>query len=278
MAVPVVVLNDGLQPIPVSDGRPPAKITDRFIAYVLDTVPFIVGHYVSLGLAFSRWSVPVHRPDVRAGFFLAWLGAYLLYHLAGNMAGATLGKALLGARVVRRSGERVGFARALTRSLGLLASTPLFNLGFLWAFVDADSRTWHDLLSGCRVVEARPRTFRQSFGTALLAFALLAALLAGALWPRRAGPTPAEREAVENARQGLRVLAAVEELHRAERGAYTDRLIDLAVASGDVEKFRQGMRELFDSRGLVMTADRDHYAISARAKDRRRTVVTLSGP
>ena len=45
-----------------------------------------------------------------------------------------------------------------------------------------------------------------------------------------------------------------------------------------VMQFKSAMGDLFDPHQFKIAASDTRYAISARAKDRRRTVVTLSGP
>lgn len=255
-----------------------AKLTDRFIAYLVDTLPFAAGYYATLvELVVRRQSLP-NTPGTWRRVFWVWIGLYVLYHWAGNAIGATAGKWALGLRVRGLGGGRLEAGRALARSVGLLASTPLCNLGFLWAFVQPESRTWHDLLAGSRVVETRPKGAGESLLNALLSFALLAAIGGATWWHYVVRPTPYDLAAVEKADEGLRILAQIEERYKAGHGTYTAKLVDLAEASGDMEQFKAGLRELFDPKGLRIQAGRERFLLRARAKDRRRTVVTLAGP
>jgi uncharacterized RDD family membrane protein YckC len=81
-------------------------------------------------------------------FFVA-----LLYNISFWMlAGKTLGKAIMGIRVIGPRGARVTLGRALRRYLGYwLAALPLF-LGFFWVLITEERTGWHDKLAGTRVI------------------------------------------------------------------------------------------------------------------------------
>ncbi|MEI8190054.1 MAG: RDD family protein, partial [candidate division NC10 bacterium] len=187
-------------------------------------------------------------------------------------------KRVMGLRVVRPDGSPPGLLRSMVRALGTLAGMPLFNLGFIWALFQRESRTWHDLLAATLVVEAETKTQGQTARNSLLAFAALACVMLLNVWFFAFSPTPVDREAVRKAREGLEVIAAVEEAVKAEKGAYTGQLAEIARASGDVRQFKEAMGEIFDPDGFVLAADKDSYEIRARALDRRRSEVSLSGP
>ena len=93
---------------------------------------------------------------------------YTYFNFFWFLTGQTLGNAVMGIRVVRTNGRRVGFLRGLVRSIGyLLAFIPL-GLGFLWVLGDDRRQGWHDKLAGTYVIyawEARPneRFLSQSF-------------------------------------------------------------------------------------------------------------------
>jgi len=254
-----------------------AKVTDRFLAYLIDTLPFLAGFHASLYLLAVKLSVPLSVQTWRRAL-AAWACAYVLYHWMGNMAGATWGKKALGLRVVDREGASLGAAASLIRAAGLLISTPLLNMGFLWALVQPDSRTWHDLLAGSWVVEVRPKSRGESARSALIAFLALGAVLGWMGWLYSIQPTPEDLAAVRKAREGLDILAQIEERHKARYGTFTDDLGELALDSGGEEEFRAALLRIFDPRRFAITASRDHYFITARARDRRGTAVSVSGP
>lgn len=68
--------------------------------------------------------------------------------------GQSYGKHLMRVAVVgARTGQPgIGAARSLARQLAKLLSGVPLGIGFLWMFVDPQRRTWHDLLTGTRVV------------------------------------------------------------------------------------------------------------------------------
>ncbi len=69
-----------------------------------------------------------------------------------TLAGATVGKWILGLRVVRADGYPPTFLRSLIRFIGYFLSAIVFFLGFLWVLVDEEHRAWHDDLAGTWVV------------------------------------------------------------------------------------------------------------------------------
>lgn len=77
----------------------------------------------------------------------------LLYHtLFVSMWGATVGKLVLGMRVVRLKGEPVRWWDALVRTVGLIASLVTLGIIFLWIARDRLHQGLHDKLAGTLVV------------------------------------------------------------------------------------------------------------------------------
>ena len=54
--------------------------------------------------------------------------------------------------------------------------------------------------------------------------------------------------------------------------------MQLAYPSGDIAQFREAMEGIFDPDGFVFRADKERYELRGRAKDRRRSIVRLTGP
>jgi uncharacterized RDD family membrane protein YckC len=79
--------------------------------------------------------------------------AILYFTLLTGDGGQTLGKKILGIRVVRTDGSPVTYGRAFARSLGYLLSLFFGTfLGFLWALWDRRRQAWHDKIAGTVVV------------------------------------------------------------------------------------------------------------------------------
>jgi uncharacterized RDD family membrane protein YckC len=77
--------------------------------------------------------------------------------LAHALAGATLGKRLLGLAVVGPDGRRPSLARSAARAALSLASAALLGLGLLLALFTRSGRALHDFAARTWVVDARAR-------------------------------------------------------------------------------------------------------------------------
>ena len=76
----------------------------------------------------------------------------LYYVLFWTTAGKTPGMALLGLRLLRSDGGKVGPGTALKRLLAVTLSMLTLGMGFLMVLVTVRRRTLHDLLAGTVVV------------------------------------------------------------------------------------------------------------------------------
>lgn len=86
-----------------------------------------------------------------------WLFLYWWASIA--IAGKTIGKALLGLRVLTSEGENLSGSRAALRALALPLSYLLFGLGFLGILVGRERKALHDVIAGSAVVyDWGPRT------------------------------------------------------------------------------------------------------------------------
>lgn len=69
--------------------------------------------------------------------------------------GATPGKQLLGLRVVREDGSRLGYGRAFLRRAAELVTAMTFGAGYLMIAFHPEKRALHDLIAGTRVIRVR---------------------------------------------------------------------------------------------------------------------------
>lgn len=271
----------GFAAAPVAGGElelAPAKVSDRFVAFLLDLAPFLGGFIA--GMLFVEFKLRPAPPP--PGAFLhagaLWAGLLLAYQFVGNLTGGTVGKRLMGLKVVRLDGRPLGWARSLARAVGYFLSMPLCNLGFLSAFLHPDSRTLHDLLSGALVVETRAKNPAEAFILFLAAACAICALFFGNIYYDLHKPLPSDLLAVQKAREGLRILAQIEEAYQAKNGSYTSALPDLVEASGDPAEFRKAMADIFDPNRFRIELGVGKYRISGVAKDRAKTRVRIAGP
>lgn len=74
------------------------------------------------------------------------------------LTGRTIGKSLMGLRVVSSSGQSPTIGRSIIRILGYGISAIVFWVGYLWVLVDKNRRAWHDHMASTWVVYdyARP--------------------------------------------------------------------------------------------------------------------------
>ena len=71
------------------------------------------------------------------------------------IAGKTIGKAVMGLRVIGPKGSRVTMGRAFRRYVGYwISALPLF-LGYFWVLIDERRHGWHDIMAGTSVIYDR---------------------------------------------------------------------------------------------------------------------------
>lgn len=78
--------------------------------------------------------------------------AFLYFAVSLVVAGRTLGKGIVGLRVVLADGSPVTPGRAVVRTLALPFSILFFGLGLIGIFVQREHRAFHDLVAGTAVV------------------------------------------------------------------------------------------------------------------------------
>jgi uncharacterized RDD family membrane protein YckC len=76
---------------------------------------------------------------------------FILFHA---LSGQTIGKMIMGIRVVTKDNKQVSPAVAFLRWTGYILSFLPLASGFLWSAVDKDHCAWHDRLAQTRVVSA----------------------------------------------------------------------------------------------------------------------------
>ncbi len=74
---------------------------------------------------------------------------FVIFHACG---GQTVGKMLMGIRVVDRAGEELTLGASFLRLTGYLLSFLPMGAGFFWAVLDKDKEAWHDKLAFSQVI------------------------------------------------------------------------------------------------------------------------------
>lgn len=95
-----------------------------------------------------------------AGLFSIWMISVLIngaYYVGlTGLYGATLGKRVLGLRVVDSNGQMVGLGKAALRELiGKFVSGIVIGLGYLWVAFDEKKQGWHDKIAGTYVIKTK---------------------------------------------------------------------------------------------------------------------------
>ncbi len=118
------------------------------------------------GLIISLATIPLHVAAViggqgpasrgpKPGWTLAVLAVWWLYYaiLESSARGATLGKRILGLRVVDMDGRRLGFGRATWRFFAKLLSLLTFMIGYVMAVFTPKNQALHDYLAKSLVIK-----------------------------------------------------------------------------------------------------------------------------
>jgi uncharacterized RDD family membrane protein YckC len=152
---------EGAEVIPVA---PPDEVLElrrggsarRVAAWAVDGLPFLLA-----GLGLTAWlgaDLAVAAPVLA---FVA-VASFAYQTLAHWLAGATLGKRLVGLRVVGPDGGRPGPGRSALRAAAAVAGTAFLGLGPLLALFTRSGRGLHDLVAGTVVVDALTRSGTQA--------------------------------------------------------------------------------------------------------------------
>ncbi len=130
----------------------PTGLMRRFAAMLYDallvtallflaTIPFIAARNFE--------AVEPGNPAYQLGLFIV---IYVFFVGFWTTKGRTLGMQSWGLQLEDASGRVPGPGKASLRFFAAIVSAVAFGAGFLWQLVDKDRLTWHDRLSGTRLV------------------------------------------------------------------------------------------------------------------------------
>jgi uncharacterized RDD family membrane protein YckC len=162
-ATPIVSWEAPTEEVGPAPGIKFAPHGGRFLAYILDGL-IVTAILIVMTIALSLVLVGIGRSGSATaavavvgtvvyviGVLLVTL-AYFPYFWAKN--GQTPGMKPFHLYIVRDSdGGKISGAQAFVRLLGFWVSAAVFYLGFVWVFIDARRRGWHDLIAGTVVIE-----------------------------------------------------------------------------------------------------------------------------
>ena len=139
----------------------------RFLAYILDAL-IVTAVLIVLGIALSILLVGVAATGGRGNPATVGVGvlggfAFIIVLLVVTFgyfpyfwakSGQTPGMRPFNLYIVRDSdGGKISGAQAFVRLLGMWVSAAVVYLGYVWIFIDARRRGWHDLIAGTVVIE-----------------------------------------------------------------------------------------------------------------------------
>ncbi|MBS1834556.1 MAG: RDD family protein [Acidobacteria bacterium] len=84
---------------------------------------------------------------------MAGAAAYMGYFLSTK--GATIGKQVMGLKVIRSDGSPITFQRGVGRYFASMVSALILGLGYIIAAFDAEKRTLHDYICDTRVISIK---------------------------------------------------------------------------------------------------------------------------
>ncbi len=135
-----------------------AGLSSRALAFFIDLILISVVALLAFeaGTSFLNDSnselIDMDRVFVPIYLLLFFLGSAYFVVLHGY-GGKTVGKMLLGIRLVTIQGNSVGFWEAFVRWVGYYISTAFLFIGFIWSIFDSRSQSWHDKIAGTFVVK-----------------------------------------------------------------------------------------------------------------------------
>lgn len=120
--------------MPITSVMENAGVALRFVAIVIDTAIFFVVAIVLAAFTGGTYAEEVNGGGY-AGFqlegsaLLLWAGLFLVYHIVcEGVSGQTLGKRVVGIRVVDEEGARIGWGASVVRNLLRLVDGLFFYL------------------------------------------------------------------------------------------------------------------------------------------------------
>lgn len=135
-----------------------AGFTTRGMAFLIDILILLGSTTLTLasGLFFAGADLDISSNNLMNVVITIYLVLLLVsssyFVFLHGFVGRTVGKMIMGIRIIRDDGELIGLREALIRWVGYFISMVFAFLGFVWAIFDSKSQTWHDKLAGTYVV------------------------------------------------------------------------------------------------------------------------------
>lgn len=146
-------------------------LASRIFAFCLDTLVMLM----LMGIFLLTVTLPpqlrqfpeIQKTAVPLGLFLLFFGYHLFQEWLWN--GKTLGKSILGIRVVRQDGQAIGFWESLGRNLLRIVDVYILGIGLICMMFQPQEKRFGDLLVGTLVIQdhaIRRPTYQSPVGSA----------------------------------------------------------------------------------------------------------------
>jgi uncharacterized RDD family membrane protein YckC len=129
----------------------------RLVAYIIDAIIIAIPNAIIQAIFMgglqsdSPGGGAVIMALIGSLLVLVWSVGYLVYFW--TTSGQTIGKKVMGVKVVTTDGELVGVGKAILRIIGYAISGIVFYLGFIWIIFDSEKQGWHDKIAGTYVIK-----------------------------------------------------------------------------------------------------------------------------
>ncbi len=254
-----------------------AGFNERFLAYIIDTFPFVFLNYFTLSIAVKNNYV-LYSDSLATKWKIAWLFLFILYETIFTSGGRrTVGKKILGIKVIHKNGGSLTILQAFLRVIGYFISSFTINLGYLMSLFNKNKRALHDFMASSIVVRTSQKTPFLDGLILVISWVCLAFLVANWLNRTVLALTPSEQKQINEARRTLLKLAKLEEIHYRKYGFYTNDLKRLAELTGNINAVRYEIAKTLSSGSLEIASDGKSFIIQAKAKNWRKTKVEVSG-
>ncbi|MCC6712167.1 MAG: RDD family protein [Candidatus Dadabacteria bacterium] len=130
-----------------------AGFLPRAAAFLIDIAVIAVIAYITLKISFVVAGVGGGAPGMNYLYPVLFLLASTYFIFLHALGGKTIGKMLMGIRLINDEGGDVGIWDAFLRWFGYFISAAVMLAGFFWAIFDSEGQAWHDKMAGTYVVK-----------------------------------------------------------------------------------------------------------------------------
>ncbi|MCX7641591.1 MAG: RDD family protein [Elusimicrobiales bacterium] len=254
-----------------------AGFNERFLAYLIDTFPFVFLNFYTLGVAIKNNYV-IYSDAVATKWKIFWILIFILYEVIFTSGGrVTIGKKILGIRVIHKNGGNLTPLHAFIRVIGYFISSFTINIGYIMALFNRNRRALHDFFASSVVIRTREKSPFAEGVILIISWACLAFLVGSWLNRTILAVTPSEQKQINEAKRTLLKLSKLEEIHYRKYGFYTNDIRRLAELTGNVKAVRYELSKTLSEGSLEIASDGKSFVISAKAKNWRKTKVEVSG-